>query len=238
MSIEQLEQAAEGLGPLRDRVAFLGGASIVLWITEPGAPQPRPTKDVDVIVEVVSHADYRLLGEELRQRGFEENPDAVQISAWLHLETRLELDVMPTEAGILGFASVWYPAALAAAVDRELPSGAHIRAVPPPHLLATKIEAFRGRGNGDYLGSHDFGDMVFLLDGRTELIDEIQAAPSELRAYLGRQFLEMSGDFAFEGGIAGSLMPDLASQARLPIVRARIQQIIDNTDTQGSLKLG
>jgi hypothetical protein len=40
-------------------VAFLGGASIVLWITDPAAPALRPTKDVDVVVEVTSRAAFR-----------------------------------------------------------------------------------------------------------------------------------------------------------------------------------
>jgi len=48
MSIELLERAADALEPLLSDVVFLGGASIVLWITDPAAPAPRPTKDVDV----------------------------------------------------------------------------------------------------------------------------------------------------------------------------------------------
>ena len=100
MSIAQLEQAAAGLGPLGEKVAFLGGATMVLWITESGAPPLRLTKDVDVIVELGSTAAYYALGEELRERRFEENPEAGQICAWRHLDTGLELDVMPTERSV------------------------------------------------------------------------------------------------------------------------------------------
>jgi len=227
MSFEQLEQAAAGLGELRAKVAFLGGAAIVLWLSEAGAPEPRPTRDVDVIVEVGSLIDYYRLGEELRKRRFEENADARQICAWRHLDTGLELDVMPTDPEILGFANDWYPAALEAALDRELPSGTQIRAVPPPYLIATKIEAFRSRGGGDYLGSHDFGDIVALVDGRGELVDEVRAASHDLRAYLATRFREMQENFAFETAVAGMLMPDAASQARAAVVLGRIQQIID-----------
>ena len=228
MSFAQLEEAAAGLGPLCGKMAFLGGAAMVLWITEPGAPPLRPTKDVDVIVEVGSTIGYYSLGEQLRERRFEENPDARQFCGWRHLDTGLELDVMPTDAAILGFANDWYPAALEAALEHTLPSGAVIRAVPPPYLLATKIEAFRGRGNGDYLGSRDFGDIIVLIDGRPELIDEIKNAASALRQYLAKQFHEMRKDFAFESGIAGALLPDRASQERAPLVQERIQQIIDS----------
>ena len=58
MSIELLERAADALRPLLSEVVFLGGASIVLWITDPAAPTPRPTKDVDVVVEVSSRFEF------------------------------------------------------------------------------------------------------------------------------------------------------------------------------------
>ena len=38
MSALQLEAAAAVLGPLVDDVVFVGGATVHLWITEPGAP--------------------------------------------------------------------------------------------------------------------------------------------------------------------------------------------------------
>lgn len=72
MSIDLLELAAGALGPLLDEVVFVGGATVTLWITDPGAPPVRPTKDVDgreELVDEVAHApadvrDY--IGDELR----------------------------------------------------------------------------------------------------------------------------------------------------------------------------
>ena len=58
MSIELLELAADGLGPLLDEVVFVGGATVTLWITDPGAPPARPTKDVDVVVEVATRSAF------------------------------------------------------------------------------------------------------------------------------------------------------------------------------------
>jgi hypothetical protein len=49
VSIDLLERAAAALGPLADDLVFVGGATIELWITDPGAPGPRPTKDVDAV---------------------------------------------------------------------------------------------------------------------------------------------------------------------------------------------
>jgi hypothetical protein len=58
MSVELLELAAVALGDLLDEVVFVGGATVGLWITDPAAPAPRPTKDVDVIVEVTSRGSF------------------------------------------------------------------------------------------------------------------------------------------------------------------------------------
>jgi hypothetical protein len=43
-----LETASTLLGPLLDEVVFVGGASVRLWINEPGTPPTRATEDVDV----------------------------------------------------------------------------------------------------------------------------------------------------------------------------------------------
>lgn len=231
MSVALIESAATALGPeFLEDVAFLGAASIPLWITEPGAPPARATQDVDVIVEVGSLIGYYAIGERLKGHGFEEDSDAPEICAWKHLGSNLLLDVMPTEAEILGFTNRWYAEALAAAVPLQLPSGVTIRAVPPPYLIATKIEAFKGRGRDadgqpDYLGSRDFGDVVFLVDGRAELVDEVLQSPRSLREYLADELQRLQRDARFEGGVAGHLLPDLASQARRELVLERIRRL-------------
>jgi hypothetical protein len=226
MSYELLEQAAVDLGPLLDKVAFLGGASLVLWVSDEAAAPIRVTQDVDVIVEIGSTVQYYKLGEELRAQGFEEDPERRVTCAWRHRESELKLDVMPTDPAVLGFSNEWYGPAFAAAQERRLPSEAAIRAVTPPHLLATKIAAFRGRGRGDYLASRDFGDVIVLVDGRPEVVDEVRAAPSELRRYLSAQLGDMKSDLFFTSGVAGALLPDRASQARAPLVYERLDAIV------------
>jgi hypothetical protein len=45
-------------------------------------------------------------------------------------------------------------------------------------LLATKIEAFKGRGEGDFPASRDLADIIALVDGTTPEVKRaaIQAA--------------------------------------------------------------
>lgn len=223
MSVALLAQAANCLGPLVDDVVFLGGASIGLWLSDPGAAEPRVTVDVDVVV-VASAVEYYRLSERLRQRGFSEDSTSNVICRWRH-SSGVVLDVMPTDASVLGFSNRWYPDAFETAVLVTLPDGQRIRAAAPVYIVATKIEAFRGRGANDYLASHDFEDIVRLLDGRPELIDEITVASSDVREFIGGSLGTMRGDTFFETGVAGALPPDAASQARLPIVLERIGRL-------------
>jgi hypothetical protein len=64
-----LERAAQELAPFLDEVAFVGGATIALWITDQAAPEPRVTKDGDVVVEVTTRVAWYRFEERLRAHG-------------------------------------------------------------------------------------------------------------------------------------------------------------------------
>jgi hypothetical protein len=227
VNTELLELAASQLDELLREVVFVGGATIGLWITDPGAPAARATYDVDVVVEVTTRRACHAFESRLRTRGFREDQLDGIICRWRHPATGLILDAMPAEAGILGFENRWQGAALPHALDRSLPSGAVIRAVSPPYLLATKVEAFKGRGRGDFLGSRDFGDIIALVDGRQELVSEVADADDELRCYLAHEIRALLEAPRFADGLFGALLPDAASQQRAEaVVRPALDAII------------
>jgi hypothetical protein len=72
-NLELLVRAVARLGDLADRMVFLGGCATGLLLTDPAAPEPRPTGDVDVITEAASRLDYHRLAGELRAAGFVED---------------------------------------------------------------------------------------------------------------------------------------------------------------------
>ncbi len=140
---------------------------------------------------------------------------------------------MPSDPSILGFANRWQAAALPHAIERELPSGAKIRAAPPAYLLATKIEAFKGRGNGDFLASRDLADIIVLADGREELVGEVRDAAPELRAYLADELALLLSHPRFPDGVFGALAPDAASQARADaVVLPRLREMSANAPSE------
>lgn len=226
-NLEILEDVVEQLGPLADEMVFLGGCATGLLLTDVAAPPIRATQDVDVITEVASLQAYHRLAEQLRERGFREDqsPDA-PICRWT--TAGLLLDVMPTDPKILGFGNPWYATALKSAVGIRLSSGRGIRMVTAPCFVATKLAAFDGCGQGDYLASHDIEDVIAVLDGRPELMIEILHTEPGLRQHLIERFRALLQERRFVDAIAGHLPSDAASQARRPIVLDRIQAIADS----------
>jgi hypothetical protein len=82
-----------------------------------------------------------------------------------------------------------------------------MRILSAPAFLATKWEAFADRGGGDLHGSHDIEDIVTVVAGRPEVVEEIRRSEDEVRRYL----VECTAGFLSGGAtpdiIAGSL-PD------------------------------
>jgi hypothetical protein len=224
VSTDLLETAARALGPMCERVVFLGGATISLWLTDPAARPPRVTVDVDVVADVVTLGSYERFQQHLRDRGFAEDSQSNVICRWTHRDTGLILDAVPLESRLAGFEGQWHRPGVANAEVRELPSGARIRVVPPPFLLATKLEAFADRGGDDCLASRDFEDVVLLVDGRSELAGEVRAGPSELIDYIGGEVTRVlalpTSEYGIEGALPGPGAAARAASVTLPRLRA------------------
>jgi hypothetical protein len=81
------------------------------------------------------------------------------------------------------------------------------------------------RGNGDHLGSRDLEDIVLLVDGRAAIVEEVAAAPQDLRRHLAAELGALLDEPRFVDAVYMFLRSDPASQARaesvvLPRLRA------------------
>ena len=222
-NLAMIHHVAVRLGNFVESVVFLGGATTTLLITDAAASDVRPTKDVDVIVEIATTAEYHQLAERLRGFGFsEDSSEDAPLCRWLVDD--IIVDVMPTDEATLGFSNRWYREAFenAALMDVE---GVAIRVVTAPFFLATKIEAFKGRGRGDFMASHDLEDILALVDGRREIIEEVASAPDALRSFLALAFRNLLANPQFLDALPGHLPGDIASQQRLPLLMDRLRRI-------------
>lgn len=226
-NLSMLMKVVGRLEPLLDRFVFLGGVVTELFVTEPGAPGARQTKDVDLVVDVMNRGEYsESLREELVALGLMEDtrPEA-PVCRWI-LDDMI-VDIMPTKGDILGFSSEWYRVAFDFAQPYLLPNGASIRLVTPACFLATKLAAYRDRGSRDPLSSHDLEDVISVIDGRREIAAEVAAASADVRAYVAGQLEDLLSRRDAAEIVAGHLMSDVASQSRYSIVAERIRAIIN-----------
>lgn len=132
---------------------------------------------------------------------------------------------MPSEGRILGFTNSWYNYATKTAVEYVLPDGTSIRLISAPAFIATKLEAFYDRGKDDVHMSHDLEDIIAVVNGRAELLDEIRTASADVRQYICESFTKLLDHPSFSDAVAMQLMPDEGSQARTRIIIERMRSI-------------
>jgi predicted nucleotidyltransferase len=221
-NLSKIELIAAALGPLRDQLVFVGGCAVGLLITDTAAAPVRVTFDVDLVARVSALAAYHGIEKEFAQLGFSRDTTSdAPICRWRY--RGLEVDLMPTDSKVLGFANRWYPLAVETARDVKLPSGTMIKLITAPAFLATKFEAYSDRGGGDILASHDLEDIINVLDGRPELLEEVENAPAELRAYLAGRFTELLMTPNFLDVLPGMMFPDESLADRTQVVTVRIR---------------
>ena len=221
---ENILRVARKLGHLRERAVFLGGAVTALLITDPAAPDVRPTKDVDIALLTASLSETIRLDEELRALDFQHCMDTdAPTCRWVIADCLV--DVIPVGAGANAYNDNWSPAAMEHAQRVEFEPRLWIRHVTAPYFVAIKLETFADRGAGNYQDSHDIDDIIQLIDGRPELIAELQSSEPELRAYITTEFRVLLKNSRFLDSISAHLLPDAASQARERLIIERMTQI-------------
>ncbi|MBU2573860.1 MAG: hypothetical protein KKH28_07290 [Elusimicrobia bacterium] len=203
-NIEMLAVIAKGLGPLKDKVVFVGGSTVSLYLTDPAAPSVRPTEDVDCVIKIVTRGQYYKLEKELEKLGFGHAMEGNNpICRWKY--SGLTADIMPTEGTALNFKNSWYPDGYANSQAVELPGGEKVRVFTPPYFLASKIEAFLDRGRGDFLTSPDMEDIIAVLDGAENVAEEMSRAPGKVKEYLAAKFADFLKDDRFLESLEGNL---------------------------------
>ncbi len=223
-NVQRVEVVAGALGDLCAELVLLGGCAVSLLIDAPTAPPPRVTYDVDLLVELAVLRDYYAMEEQFVQRGFVRDLSAdAPICRWRL--GAVAVDLMPTDASVLGFSNPWYPMAAASARPLRLPSGQVMRLIAAPVFLATKFEAFRTRGKGDALTSHDLEDIINVLEGSLSIEADIKASTPELQVYLAEQCEKLLALPHFDSVLPGLLAYDDLHAQRVAAMMQKIRKL-------------
>ena len=225
-NLDRLERTLKELGSLADDLCLVGGCTAGLLITDEGAAPVRPTVDVDLIIEVVHYAQYqKQVVTQMKARGFEEGQaEGDPICRWRKAD--LVVDIMPVTDGVLGPTNRWYASAMKHKKTATLPGGTTAHHIDAPHFLATKLQAFEGRGAGDFAGSHDMEDVMRVIDGRPTIVEEVRNAPEDLRLYVRTMLREAKGAPYFLEAMPEYFQGD---EERVPIVTARLNEILETS---------
>lgn len=222
-NIEMLQTVANGLGELKDKVVFVGGAVAELYADDPAAPDIRPTKDVDCVIELKSRMEHARLEENLRIKGFtHDTSEDAPVCRMIYKD--IKVDVMPTDEDILGFSNSWYEEGIENRITKILPDETEVFVFPPEYYLAAKFEAHKGRGGNDLRQSHDFEDIIYIMDNCTELLNDIRNANTTVKTYLKEECQSLLENDNLTEGVESAL-PYGSGEEGTDIILELIQSI-------------
>ncbi len=199
---------------------FTGGGIVGLLLTDSAAPPPSRTKDVDIVLEIANYGEFVGMEEVLRRTGFtQSSQDRAVIVAWQWKGVRVDfLPHLPME---LMQSNRWFPFLVEEAERVEVTDGKFAWRASAPCFIATKFEAFYSRGKGDYLSSKDIEDIVAVIDGRIEILDEIEFCAHDVRGFVSQSCRQLLADKRFMDSLP-QIVPDDRREA---VVEGRLRKL-------------
>jgi hypothetical protein len=222
-NVSRIKAVHKALGDLRDKVVFVGGATVSLYIDRT-ASEVRPTEDVDLLVELVSYSGYAEIEDQLREKGFVNDNESGVICRFKYDD--IVVDVMATSSDVLGFTNRWYSEGFLHLIDKDLGGHCSVKILQSPYFIATKMEAFKNRGGGDGRMSSDFEDIVYVLNNRKSVWNELSDATDSVKSYLKDEFAQLlMSDVLFEW--VGAHL-EYSEQERVGVILSSIEKFIGN----------
>lgn len=199
---EVTKKISQALGSLNKNVVHVGGAVVSFYIDDPSAEDVRPTKDIDISMDIASLSELEKIREELISRGFYQTSEDHVICRFRYDDVKV--DVMATKAIGWAPANRWFEPGFKHLVCFKVDE-MEIKCLSLPYYLATKFEAFYNRGAKDPRTSHDFEDIVYLLNYSSDMVEQVKNAPDDVKKYLITSFEGMLSDNVKQEAILGNL---------------------------------
>jgi len=221
INIGVVEEVAKGLERLKNQMVFVGGAVVSIYADDPAADEIRPTADIDLTINLINYIDWVKIQENLSDLGFHPDPEGDSICSYRYKD--ISVDFMPAEDGPLGPANRWYKLGFDD-LWKVKANEEKIQILSSPCYLATKFEAFNNRGT-DYRTSHDFEDIVYVIDNRTTIVEEVNNTHPKIKSFLKTELKKLTGNKSY-GEILASHIHPLIIEQRQKIVEEKINQIL------------
>lgn len=185
------KKIASALVGLNQNVVYVGGAVVSLYIDDPSADDVRPTKDIDITMEIANVGELEAIREEIQQRGFYQSYEDDVICRFRYED--IMVDLMATKEVGWAPANPWFEPGYKHLITFDL-EGVEIQCLSLPYYLATKFSAFYDRGSKDPRGSKDFEDIVYLFNYVTTLKEQVLQSDELIKSYLTTCFQDILED--------------------------------------------
>lgn len=223
INISVVAEVAAALKDMKEEMVFVGGAVISLYTDDPAADEIRPTQDIDMTLNIVNLVHWEQIQDKLGSLGFYPDPFGHAICSYKYKD--IPVDIMAMEDGPFGPSNPWYKIGFqnlwtVKAKDQE------IKILSAPCYLATKFEAFNNRGK-DYRTSHDMEDIIYVLDNRINIVEEIKQSNQRIQTFLKEQLQAIVSKGLLSEVLIAHIHP-LMLEERMPVVEEKITQILEN----------
>lgn len=216
-----IQRVAKALGELNNEVIYVGGATVSLYINDPAADDVRPTKDIDISIKIASITHLEEIREKLVAKGFKQSADLGVICRFKLND--ILVDVMGTTPVGWAPANPWFELGFEHKEQIQVDEQT-INIMPLPYFLASKFVAHADRGGNDPRMSHDFEDIIYILDNRTDWHIIVNNAHGEVKAYLLEQFQSILKSNRMQEAILGNLYYETQDQ-RYKLIMEKIEKL-------------
>ena len=79
--------------------------------------------------------------------------------------------------------------------------------------------------------SHDLEDLIAVVDGRKQLISEVELSSDKLKQALAEQIAKLLNDQSFIDALPGYMPGDSSSQERVPGILRNLRAIVEIAKT-------
>jgi hypothetical protein len=213
--INKIKKAHEALMSIGVEPIFVGGITSFLYVDKIELGEIRATEDIDCIIDITSKAKYAELEKKLRKNKFKHCiGENIPICRWEYED--LVLDIMPIDEDVLGFSNPWYGPGAKNSVQVILPgTRTKIKILALEYFLATKLVAFYSRGAKDLVFSQDLQDIIYVFDGRKQLVDDIEKSNKKVREYIKKSIIQLLRLGQFKQVLFGEFSPELSIRATM-----------------------
>lgn len=222
INLKVVEKVANSLGELNDEVIYVGGAVVSLYITDEAAEQPRPTKDIDISVQISTYGQMDELREKLATKKI--FPAQSEKVMYRYTYEDILIDFIPYEKTVLGPTNSWLKPGFKKAYTVKI-GDSLIRILPVSLFLATKWEAFKNRA-GDPRMSHDFEDIIYILDNNQNVVDDIKNANQDVQVFLKKMSHEIL-DHGSRNEIIECHINPFTANSRRELVIDKLKKLIE-----------